>query len=124
MHQSPFSLHPRLQPYSKRNNQVSHEDSLDQLEEARDVALVHSVKYQQSLQRYHERHVRPQGFQEGDLVLQLQQYNRGRHKLTPPWEGSFSIAKVLKPETYKLCNEEGEVYDNAWNIEQLRRFYP
>jgi hypothetical protein len=25
---------------------------------------------------------------------------------------------------YKLCNEEGEVYDNAWNIEQLRRFYP
>jgi hypothetical protein len=41
-----------------------------------------------------------------------------------PWEGPFIIAKVLKPGTYKLFNKEGEVYDNAWNIEQLRRFYP
>jgi hypothetical protein len=31
---------------------------------------------------------------------------------------------VLKPRTYMLCNEKGEIYDNAWNIEQLRRFYP
>jgi hypothetical protein len=46
------------------------------------------------------------------------------HKLTPPWEGPFIVAKVLKPGIYKLCNEEGEVYDNAWNIEQLCRFYP
>jgi hypothetical protein len=41
-----------------------------------------------------------------------------------PWEGPFIFAKVLKPGTYKLYNKEGEVYDNAWNIEQLRRFYP
>jgi hypothetical protein len=30
----------------------------------------------------------------------------------------------LKPGTYKLANDQGEVYSNAWNIEQLRRFYP
>ena len=42
----------------------------------------------------------------------------------PPWEGPFVIAKVLKPETYKLANSQGEVYGNAWNIQQLRRFYP
>jgi hypothetical protein len=30
----------------------------------------------------------------------------------------------MKSGTYKLCNEEGEVYDNAWNIEQQRCFYP
>jgi hypothetical protein len=47
-----------------------------------------------------------------------------RHKLTPPWEGPFVIAKVLKPGTYKLANSQGEVYDNAWNIQQLRHFYP
>jgi hypothetical protein len=46
-------------------------------------------------------------------VLRLREDNRGRHKLTPPWEGPFIIAKVLKPGTYKLCSEEGEVYDNA-----------
>jgi hypothetical protein len=50
----------------------------------------------------------------GDLVLRLRQDARGRHKLTPPWEGPFIIAKILKPGTYK----------NAWNIQQLRRFYP
>jgi hypothetical protein len=97
---------------------------MDQLEEARDVALVHSVRYQQSLRRYHAQGVRPRDFQVGDLVLWLCQDARGRHKLTPPWEGSFIIAKILKPGTYKLANEEGEVYNNAWNIQQLRRFYP
>ena len=45
-------------------------------------------------------------------------------KLTPPWEGPYIIAQVLKPGTYKLANEKGEVFTNAWNIEQLRRFYP
>jgi hypothetical protein len=49
---------------------------------------------------------------------------RGRHKLTPPWEGPFIITKILKPRTYKLANSQGEVYSNAWNIRQLRRFYP
>jgi hypothetical protein len=58
------------------------------------------------------------------MVLRLRQDNRGCQKLTPPWEGPFIIAKVLKPRTYKLYNDQGEVYENAWNIEQLHRFYP
>jgi transposase InsO family protein len=115
---------PRTKAYDDQSNQTSREDSLDQLEEARDVALLHSVQYQQSLRRYHARRVRPRGFQVGDLVLRLQQDARGRHKLTPHWEGPFIIAKILKPETYKLANDQGEVYSNAWNIQQLRRFYP
>jgi transposase InsO family protein len=115
---------PRTNAYDNRSNQTSREDSLDQLEEARDVALLHSTWYQQSLRRYHARGVRPQGFQVGDLVLRLHQGARGRHKLTPLWEGSFIIAKILKPGTYKLANKEGEVYSNARNFQQLRRFYP
>jgi hypothetical protein len=115
---------PRAKAYDDQNNQTSREDSLDQLEEARDVALLHLARYQQSLRRYHARRIRPRGFQVGDLVLRLRQDPRGRHNLTPPWEGPFIIAQVLKPGTYKLANEQGEVYSNAWNIEQLRRFYP
>jgi hypothetical protein len=92
--------------------------------QARDVALLHSARYQQSLRRYHARGVRPRGFQVGDLVLRLRQDARGCHKLTPPWEGPFIIAKILKPGTYKLANDQGEVYNNAWNIQQPRRFYP
>jgi hypothetical protein len=52
-----------------------------------------------------------------DLVLRLRQDARGRHK-------PFIIAKILKPGTYKLANDQGEVYSNALNIRQLRRFYP
>jgi hypothetical protein len=107
-----------------QSNQTSREDSLDQLEEAQDVALLHSTRYQQSLRCYHARGVRPRDLQVGDLVLRLRQDARGRHKLTPPWEGPFIIAKILKPGTYKLANDQGEVYSNAWNIRQLRRFYP
>jgi transposase InsO family protein len=115
---------PRTKAYDDQSNQTSREDSLDQLEEARDVALLHSARYQQSLRRYHARRVRPRGFQVGDLVLRLRQGARGCHKLTPPWEGPFIIANILKPGTYKLADDQGEVYSNAWNIQQLRRFYP
>jgi hypothetical protein len=60
----------------------------------------------------------------GRLGTSAAQDARGRHKLTPPWEGPFIIAKILKPRTYKLANDQGEVYSNAWSIQKLRRFYP
>jgi hypothetical protein len=115
---------PRTRARDEQSNQTNREDSLDQLEEARDMALLHSARYQQSLRRYHARGVRSRDLQEGYLVLRLRQDARGRHKLTPPWEGPFVIAKVLKPGTYKLANNQGEVYSNTWNIRQLHRFYP
>jgi hypothetical protein len=96
---------------------------VDQLEEARDVTLLHSTKYQQALWRYHRRHVRDQAFNVGDLVLHLRQDNRGHHKLTPPWEGPFVVAEILWPGTYKLATADGEVFTNAWNIKQLCHFY-
>jgi hypothetical protein len=115
---------PRTRAYDDQSNRTNREDSLEQLEEARDMALLHSARYQQSLRRYHARGVRSRDLQVGDLVLRLRQDARGRHKLMPPWEGPFVITKVLKPWTYKLANSQGEVYSNAWNIRQLRRFYP
>ena len=49
----------------------------------------------------------------GVLVLRLKQSNKGRHKLTPPWEGPYIVVQVLKPRTYKLANEKGEILNNA-----------
>ena len=43
---------PRLQDYNEQSNRTTSEDTLDQLEEARDVALLHSAKYQQALRCY------------------------------------------------------------------------
>jgi ribonuclease HI/transposase InsO family protein len=50
---------PSTKAYDDQSNQTSREDSLDQLEEARDVALLYSARYQQSLRRYQARRVWP-----------------------------------------------------------------
>jgi hypothetical protein len=48
---------PRTRAYADQSNQASREDSLDQLEEAQDKALLHSARYQQPMRRYHARGV-------------------------------------------------------------------
>jgi hypothetical protein len=68
---------PRLKAYNKQNNDSTREDALDQLEEARDVALLHSARYQQSLRRNHDKHVRRRDLNVGDLVLRRNQNNKG-----------------------------------------------
>jgi hypothetical protein len=36
---------PRLKAYNEQSNDATRENALDQLEEARDVALLHSTRY-------------------------------------------------------------------------------
>jgi transposase InsO family protein len=62
---------PRVRGYDEGTNQRAHEDSLDQLDEARTVALMHSVRYQQALRRYQAQKIWRRDFNEGDLVLRL-----------------------------------------------------
>jgi hypothetical protein len=59
---------PRVRGYDEGANQRAREDSLDQLDEARIVALMHSARYQQALRRYQAWKVRRRDFSERDLV--------------------------------------------------------
>jgi hypothetical protein len=43
---------PKVKGYNENANQRACEDSLDQLDEDRTVALMHSARYQQALRRY------------------------------------------------------------------------
>jgi hypothetical protein len=115
---------PRVWAYTEEGKQVALEDAINQLDEACDIALLKSAKYQQALRRYHERNMRPREFHVGDLVLRRVQAKKDRHKLSPPWEGPFIIHEVLRPGTYKVKHEDGRVVTNAWNIEHLQPFYP
>jgi hypothetical protein len=56
---------PRTRAYDDRSNRTNREDSLDQLEEAWDMTLLHSARYQQSLRHYHTRGVRSRDLQVG-----------------------------------------------------------
>ena len=65
---------PRLrsakgQGLQQAGNEASLEDAMDLLDEACDIALLHSAKYQQALQLYHSQRVRGCTFGIGDLVL-------------------------------------------------------
>jgi hypothetical protein len=47
----------------------------------------------------------------------------GLRKLSSPWEGPFTVAKVTSPGSYRLQTLEGEDVNNSWNVGQLCRFY-
>ena len=86
---------------------------MDQLDEPRDVALLHLAKYEQALHRYHNHRVRGQAFNVGDLVLHLVQSNKNHHKISLSWEGPYVVAEVLQPGTYRLKTIDDEVFVNA-----------
>ena len=86
------------------------------------MALIPSTIYKQDLRRFHANNVRVHAFQEGDLVLRVDQQKP--HKLAPAWEGPFVITKVLHNGAYRLFNiEHNRDEPHAWNVDLLRRFY-
>jgi hypothetical protein len=60
----------------------------------------------------------------GDMVLQRAQSTKDKHKLTPPWEGPYTIAEVVRPRTYRLKDNNGNILINTWNIEYLHHYFP
>jgi transposase InsO family protein len=115
---------PRVRSYDEGANQRAREDSLDQLDEARLVALMHSARYQQSLRRYQARKVRRRDFSEGDLVLRLRQDNRGCHKLSPPMGGTLHRGEGAQARHIQASQRGRRVTHQRLEHQQLRRFYP
>ena len=75
---------PRIRAYDEKGAEASHQDAMDQVDEAHDIALLCSAKYQQALRWYHSRRVQDQAFNIGDLVFHLVQSNKDHHKLSLP----------------------------------------
>ena len=64
---------PRVEIYNEAEAEQARQDAVDLLEEEREMALIRSTIYQQDLRRFHARNVRGRAFQEGDLVLRVDQ---------------------------------------------------
>jgi hypothetical protein len=120
---------PRVVNYAEEDNEEARQNALDLLDVERELALSRTAIYQQGLRRYHSRRVKSKTFQEGDLVLRLIQQSKGMHKLTPPWEGPFVIAKKLGNDSYYLIDarddspKSQEEVERPWNVNLLRPFY-
>ena len=115
---------PRVKVFGPETAAEAQRDAMEVVEEARLAMLHRSARYQQTLRRYHERRIREWTLQVGDLVLRRVMSTKDKHKLSPPWEGPYSIAEVIRLGTYKLKDSNGNILTNSWNIEQLRRFFP
>jgi hypothetical protein len=114
---------PAVEQYDEGVSEDSRRVDIDGLEEARCAALVQSARYLEGIRRYHDCNVKERSFNVGDLVLRCIQNMEGLHKLSLPWEGPFTVAKVTGPGSYRLQTLEGEDVNNSWNIDQLCRFY-
>jgi hypothetical protein len=114
---------PAVEQYDEGVSEESRRVDMDGLEEARCAAHVQSAKYLEGFRRYHDCNVMEHSFNVGNLVLRRIQNTEGLHKLSSPWEGPFTVAKVTEPGSYRLQTLEGEDISNSWNVDQLCRFY-
>jgi hypothetical protein len=88
---------PKVQAYQPIEDEQVRQDTVDLLKESRDIIVARLVGYQQTLWWYHARKVHPRAFQVGDLVLRRVQTKKCKHTLSPPWEGPYLVAKVIRP---------------------------
>jgi hypothetical protein len=90
-----------VEQYDKGISEDSRRVYIDGLEEACCTAVVQSARYLEGIRRYHDRNVKERSFNVGDLVLRRIQNTEGLHKLSSPWEGPFTVAKVTGPGSYR-----------------------
>jgi hypothetical protein len=114
---------PVVEQYDEGISEDSKRVDIDGHEEARCAALVQSARYLEGFQRYHDCNIKERSFNVGDLFLRRIQNTERLHKLSSPWEGPFTVAKVTGPGSYRLQTLEGEDISNSWNVDQLCRFY-
>ena len=93
------------------------QNAVDLLEEARETTVICYARYQQTLRRYHERKIRGRILEVSDLVLQRTQSTKEKHKLSPPWEGPYTVTEVIQLGAYRLKDDNDNVLTNTWNIE-------
>ena len=77
------------------------------------MTIIHSAHYQQTLRRYHERKIRGRILKVEYLVLRRTQSTKEKHKLSPPWEGPYTVTEVIRPGAYRLKDDNSNVLTNT-----------
>jgi hypothetical protein len=93
---------PAVEQYDEGISEDSRRVDIDGLKKARYASLIQSAGYLEGIRRYHDRNIKEHSFNVGDLVLHRIQNTEGLHKLSSPWEGPFTVAKVTGPGSYRI----------------------
>ena len=89
------------------------QDTVDLLEEAHETTVICS---RTASCRYHERKIRGRTLKVDDLVLRRTQSTKEKHKLSPPWEGPYTVTEVIRPGAYRLKDDNGNVLTNIGTL--------
>ena len=75
---------PRVKAFDHDRATKAQLDTVDLFEEACEMTVIHSARYQQTLCRYHERMIKGRILEAGDHILRRTQSMKEKHKLSPP----------------------------------------
>ncbi|GKV01759.1 hypothetical protein SLEP1_g14291 [Rubroshorea leprosula] len=117
----------RVTHFDEGRNGLLLRKNLDLLAEVREEAQLRTLVYKQKLANFYNKRVHPQTFKVGDLVLRkagLTRFETRFGKLTPNWEGPYTVAEVLHPGAYVFQHAEGKRIHRVWNVNNLKKFYP
>ena len=64
--------------YEEKEAELDRQDSIDTLEEERDIAKARSALYQQQARRYQSREVRAKTYNVGELILRLREKKKDK----------------------------------------------
>lgn len=111
----------RIQDFNIKSSEEGLRLNNDLLEETRDSTLLKMAKYQQKVSNYCNTKSKKKGFSLNDLVLRESSASMPSklNKMSPPWEGPYKTAKVLRPGTYRLAHLDCSPVQNAWNASHL-----
>jgi hypothetical protein len=116
---------PAVEQYDEGKSEDSRRVDIDGLEEARCAALAQSARYLEGIRRYHDRNVKERSFNVGELVLRRIQNKEGLHKLSSPWEGPCTVAKVLTRNVHPNTQQAEQAgFTRAKSHETCQSIFP
>jgi hypothetical protein len=113
----------RVAHFNAEDQAEANELDSNLLEERCNTALANVRKYQASMKRYYNKSVVPIELNVRDLVLKKDIRTRDKHKFSSSWEGHFIIVEEVAPGAYVLADVDGDMLPNAWNVDQLHKYY-
>ena len=100
---------------------------LESLDEARELALAHNLRYHQKLANAYGKTIQTRVFSQDQMVLKTADHvRRGLSppsKFTPNWEGPYVIHKAHDSGYYRLSKADGTILADPINGKWLNYYY-
>ena len=116
----------RTNSFTPSSNDELLGESLDLIEERREIATIHLAYYNQKLKRGYDTNVKLRPLAPGDIVLRKvvrAAKDPSWGKLGPNWEGPFRITLVAGIGAYYLEDLDEKAVPRPWNVNNLKRYY-